>query len=284
MNRQFFSFLVAAIAISAAVVLSSCGDDDNDEGGTEGLVYLPYGSDGYSVDGGGFVTSGAVVIPPSYRGLPVVHIAQSAFLNTDITSVTIPASVKRIGNGAFSSCFSLETVTFESGSSLETIGEYAFALSSALTSITIPASVKDIRLHAFQDCSNLATVTFESGISLETISEGVFFNVALTSIIIPASVKNIGPMAFAGCSNLATVTFANGGSLEIIAHSAFIETTAVTNIAVPASVKSIHIFAFGGWTDAQTITILGHANEESAIEAWGWDWQRGCNAIIVYGQ
>ena len=50
--------------------------------------------------------------------------------------MTIPASVTRIGEGAFSDCYNL-------------------------TSITIPASVTSIGAYAFQYCSRLTSITFE---------------------------------------------------------------------------------------------------------------------------
>jgi len=56
--------------------------------------------------------SGAVVIPDTYNGNPVVQINYSAFRNnTGITSVTIPASVSMVGTAAFNGCTSLTSVT-----------------------------------------------------------------------------------------------------------------------------------------------------------------------------
>ena len=52
-----------------------------------------------------------VVIPSTYKGLPVTMILDNAFFNsTDIESVTIPDSVTSIGNNAFSHCTSLVSI------------------------------------------------------------------------------------------------------------------------------------------------------------------------------
>ena len=64
-----------------------------------------------------------------------------------ITSVTMPQSVKSIGNYAFTYCSLLETVVFENG--LESIGDMAF-MGTNITSVTMPQSVKSIGNIAFQ--------------------------------------------------------------------------------------------------------------------------------------
>jgi hypothetical protein len=52
----------------------------------------------------------------------------------------IPSSVVVLSKWSFHECKSLESVTFESGSRLERIEEYAFC-ESGLTSILIPSSI-----------------------------------------------------------------------------------------------------------------------------------------------
>ena len=80
--------------------------------------------------------SGTITIPAG-----VETIGQSAFENSDITSVGIPASVKNIDYTAFANCTNLTSVTFAPNSQLTTIGVRAFQNSTAITSIEIPASV-----------------------------------------------------------------------------------------------------------------------------------------------
>ena len=57
-----------------------------------------------------------------------------------VSSVTIPRSVECIDVDCFRNCMNLHKVTFESGSSLKTIGESAFSCTS-LSEVAIPSSV-----------------------------------------------------------------------------------------------------------------------------------------------
>jgi len=68
----------------------------------------------------GIGMSGAVNIPATHNGKAVTEIDQSAFENNySITSVTIPASVKFIGQCAFWGCTNLTSVTFAAGSAID---------------------------------------------------------------------------------------------------------------------------------------------------------------------
>ena len=82
---------------------------------------------------------------------------QYAIGKTD-TQYTIPDSVTSIGDGAFSDCSSLESVTI--GNSVESIGDCAFNYCSSLESVVIPDSVTSIGDWAFYQCSSLTDVYY----------------------------------------------------------------------------------------------------------------------------
>ena len=125
---------------------------------------------------------GAVVIPSTIGGTPVVGIGSNAFANnSSLTSVIIPNSVTSIGDGAFFNCTALTSVTI--GNSVTSIGNGAFHYCASLTSLTIGNSVTSIGFAAFESCTSLASVT------------------------IPSSVTLIDGNAFTFCTNLASVTF-----------------------------------------------------------------------------
>jgi hypothetical protein len=71
---------------------------------------------------------------------------------------TIPDSVTKIGEDAFSSCDSLTSITIPDG--VTSIGDQAFFLCENLTSITIPYSVTSIRAWTFEGCDNLTILCY----------------------------------------------------------------------------------------------------------------------------
>ena len=60
----------------------------------------------------------------------------------NVSSITVPGSVRSLGEGTFGNCSSLTKAVLNEG--LEEIGEYAFQSSSGIRDIIIPASVKSV--------------------------------------------------------------------------------------------------------------------------------------------
>ncbi len=114
-----------------------------------------YTYSGYEISvADGITLSGDVVIPSDYDGFKVTKIADYGFRDNisdngnartnQITSVTIPSTLTRIGIEAFGDCTALSSVNFGADSELERIDDYAFRDCTSLTVLTIPLSVKYI--------------------------------------------------------------------------------------------------------------------------------------------
>ena len=91
-------------------------------------------------------------------------------LNSKVTEYTIPNTVKKIGDYAFTDC-DLESITIPN--SVTTIGYDAFYRCWYLTSVTLPDSLTEIGDYAFAHCGNLKTVIMPE--SVVKIEESAFY-------------------------------------------------------------------------------------------------------------
>ena len=109
-----------------------------------------------------------------------------------------------LSQGAFADFKALRSVTLPA--TLERIGKEAFLHCTALRELVLPDSVTNICNGAFKGCTALETVAM--GASLCRIEEEAFKDCsALTSIHIPATTVRIETNAFAGCQELTSCSF-----------------------------------------------------------------------------
>ena len=168
----------------------------------------------------------------------------TANIPASVTDNSITYSVTSIGDGAFSGCRNLTSVTIPN--SVTSIGSYAFEDCSALTSVTIPNSVTSIGYRTFFFCSSLTSVTIPN--SVTSIGEGAFSRCSsLTSVTIPNSVTSIGESAFYGCSSLTSVTI-EAETPPTLDESAFSDT--YCSIYVPCGTLDAYKTA-EGWSKYQ---------------------------------
>ena len=216
---------------------------------------------------------GAVTIPNTINGVPVICIGVEAFFGCALFSVAIPDSVTSIGDRAFGECWNLTSVTIPDSvtsigagafsatsltsvtipNSVTSIGDYAFGSCTSLTSITIPNSVTSIGNWAFADCGSLTAITVDTRNSVYSDVDGVLFNQSLTTLIqypggitgaytIPNSVTNIGVRAFDGCGGLTSITIPN--SVTSIGNWAFDGCLSLTSVYFQGNAPSFGVNVF----------------------------------------
>ena len=182
-----------------------------------------------------------VTIPES-----VTEIDDDAFCDTALRSVTLLASVKKIGGGAFS-CPWMEPVQvsaenpcycavdgilytkdmtelvaaprewrigdFSIPETVERIGDKAFFGCWWLTRLVIPDSVKEIGNRAFGFCTRLERVVIPDSVS--SIGVAAFDHCeSLFSASLPASLDRIQTATFGYCKNL-DIVIVSGSSIQI---------------------------------------------------------------------
>ena len=92
------------------LMLISCDDSILNQ---QGLEFYPTDDGSYVVSVGNAKYLSEIVIPKRHRGKLVTGIADGAFSgSTNLTSITIPSSIKKIGMYAFSGCKALTEINF----------------------------------------------------------------------------------------------------------------------------------------------------------------------------
>ena len=202
----------------------------------------------------------SITIPNSVKS-----IGNRAFYECkSLQSITIPNSVTSIGKEAFSCCESLQSITIPN--SVKSIGNYAFRNCESLQSVTIPNSVTKIGNEAFWGCDSLQSVTIPN--SVTSIGNKAFNDCkSLQSITIPNSVKSIGDGAFRECDSLQSITIPN--SVTSIGEGAFSTCVSLQSVTIPNSVKSIGKEAFSGCVSLQSITIPNSVTKIEDDAFWG---------------
>ena len=139
----------------------------------------------------------------------VTHIGSYAFrdLNAVSGAVSLPASVKSLGEGAFRFC----TMSSIDLNQVETIGPHAIRQCSNLTSVTIPGTVKEVGIGAFYGTGSADGFTVTVDGAKDTAFLGTDFTTSkLTSITFKnCSGIELVQQTFSNCANLTTVTYEN---------------------------------------------------------------------------
>ena len=156
----------------------------------------------------------------------VEEIADGALAGTPLCRVTLPSTLRRIGEKAFSGC-------------------------GALLGIVIPEGVEEIGAGAFENCTGLTSATLPDGI--RTVPDRLFLNCAGLSRLTmkKTAVTRIGESAFEGCAALAAFPLEKG--LEEIGANAF-RNSGLKSARLPETVTALGAGAFAG-TPVTTLVL-----------------------------
>ena len=207
----------------------------------------------------------------------VTGIEEYAFyVNHDITSVNIPATVVSIGNSAFEYTENLTSITIADGNPVFDSREGCNAIIETATNTLIagcqntiiPTTVTTIGEDAFRHQKYLTSIDIPNSVTV--IKEYAFSYTGLVHVTIPESIKKIDNYTFNYCSKLASIDLGHG--VDTICRSAFGYCLALTDLSIPSSVSTIDNWAFLGCTNLGTITV----EQGNTV----YDSRNNCNAII----
>ena len=229
-----------------------------------------------------------VVFPETIDGLTVTEIGHLS-LSPSVTSITIPKTVKKINEYAFSSKENLTDIIIPNG--VEYIGNDAFGGCTSLKSIVIPGSVKIIGDGAFYGCTTLESI--EIGDGAEIIGKNAFYSCTnLKNIIIPNSVRELGMDAFDKCDSLEYKTEKNIRYLGTESNPYLILVqgfdTAATSISINSNVKFICNGAFKNFSQITSVSIpsgvtsIGAGAFEECIKLVSVNIPKGVTKICKY--
>ena len=189
--------------------------------------------------------SGNVVVPDTLGGCTVIGIDSWAFAYcTNMTSVTIPASVISINDNPFVFCSSLVSISVAADNS-----EYAsrdgllynkrmtvlYACPAGLQNVTIPQGVVEINHEALKSCARLTSIALPQGVRI--LGESVFEDcTSLQSVVVPEGVVILENQVFGDCANLRLVS-------------------------IPASVAKIECQVFADCSRLEKVVFNGNAPE-----------------------
>lgn len=209
-------------------------------------------------------------------GAGLTNIGTYAFMESAVTKLSLPSSLKSIGDYAFYNCAKLDAVTFQEG--LASVGKYSFQ-GTAVTELSLPASLTEYGEGAFFSCASLKSIAFADG-STKVGSKNAFQCKALESVTFGSSSGlTIAVQTFYGATALKSVSFADDCVVKEIGNYAF-GNTALTELTLPQVEKmGKQVFYHCA---ALKLTIPYAA--DAIPQDWAADWNTSSDAKIIYAE
>lgn len=280
-SKKLKSFSVLLVLFfAAAVMVRSAAAAPNEESKFEtkesgDYIYLDLGDQAALVRYTGSATE--ITVPSHIDGKTVTELMfdtenlLGVFSKTEITSVTLPAGLKKIGAYTFEHCTSLERVILPG--SLEYIGASAFAYCGKLNGIDIPKGVRYIGIGAFTN-SGIEAISLPD--SVEYLGGYSFDHCAdLKSITLSPNLAQINERSFSYCDSLEEIVIPEG--VMAIDEKVFQGSGSLKKVYFPKTLEAVYnsnIFdkshsgmeiTFGGSAESFDRIFRGHFTEENTV-------------------
>lgn len=266
-KRHLMTLLALVLALFALVLLhptASAAEDEEELSGAniqDGVLLGYYG------------TEGNITLPNT-----VTKINDDALKgNKKIVSVTIPGSVKDIGNNAFQGCPNLEEIIFtnpDKASNTLIIRVSAFQDCPKLTKCEIPARAYQVVGNIFKGCTSLTEVKVNAANPYYFTQDGVLFGPALVNYQ-PQYEDDYTLQSYpAGREGAYTIpSSVNGKTIDQIWTSGFEGAASLTDITIPASIGRLGTAAFEN-------TGLTHVTIPDTVQQVGPAVFQNCTSLV----
>ena len=273
MKKIYLLSLSFLLCLCLAFVLSGCGMFNNEDTSDDvKFTYTELEDGTYEISVGEIPdpVDPIIVIPTEYEGKAVTRIASEAFKDcTFIESITIPDTIRSIGQSAFAECVTIGKMYFSS--SVVSFEAYAFE-NTTVKEVYYDGVILDwcnIRFEMGEDVSEVDSsdgVAHYAGTSTPLAASGhysyegttLWFKSGkewseLTSIAIPQTVSEIGDLQFCGFDKITELNLHN--DIQKIGASAFAGCIELQNVTLPSSLKSLGDYAFSGCDKIKQIVL-----------------------------
>ena len=213
--------------------------------------------DGKLIPTGAFESTGLQSI--KFAGTNLTNIGPQAFKDVlSLNEISLPTSVKTIGQQAFSGCTKIETINLEN---VISIGSDAFRETQKLTSLTFNSeSIKlnSIGNGAFMNSGLSGKLDLSLATNLYEIGSYAFSGTGLTEVVLPSSLTLLGAGAFQDSKQLLIVNL-DKTQVKIIKPSTFQGCIGLKTVSFPNKLLSIGEDAFN---NANTLEKLDLSNTD----------------------
>jgi len=231
-----------------------------------------------------------VIVPDTILGYPVKTIGCYSFsggeygpqvnipskkrirINRGIKTITLPESIKTIGEGAFLGCISLESVNIPTDCKIE---KYAFSGCKKMSSDGRLVIIGDTLYGCVIKPDRAGDYSISVPSNVRHIADGAFaYCYGLSEIVLHDGILDIGEEAFKECSRLRSIELPKG--ISEIRPATFCHCRALSSISIPENISIIGKQAF------KNCFSLKRANIHRFVFKIGRDAFYACSELTIY--
>ncbi len=190
-----------------------------------------------------------IVIPGEINGKKITVIGEKSIISTTVYNLTLGEGIEIIEANAFINNRQIKNLTLPD--SLKIIGEKAFYDLTTLEKVSGGKNVEEYGASCFERCLELTEFTMSE--KVRVIGNKAFSHCKLTALVFPETLENVGYEAFNSCSALSSIRFL-GEDIDF-AGKAFSSCYKLEEIVLPKDITEIPSGMFSGCTGLKEFTV-----------------------------